>query len=223
MDQLDYIVQFILRDYYSHQHEVCLKIVLYIHRLMNDAYSNLIKGQVPTAANPQPTPQRPNYGAITTALVAGNIRSLVDLPEGLLNRRAAPVSTAPPPAGPSAVPAPRSPAPGPTPGPAPTPSPTAGSNARRPVQGDPSWNVQLREAWTAAGHQALFPSGAPFHRANAPPRNRVVLRRLAGDRSRTICLKMALTNVCMDNCSMYHGQLTPEEHQAIAREGGFQL
>ena len=215
VDRLDEITQLILREYYDFQHEVCLKIVIYIFRLDNHATACLIRGPVPTPANPRPNPQQPAYGAIMEALLAGKMLSLVDLPAGLHN----PARPAPTPR-PSLAP---TPAPAPAPAPAPSPAPAGGGQSRRPVAGDPTWNQQLRGSWSATGNRALFTQGSPFYRANTPPKNRVVLKRLAGDRSRTICLKMALTNECMDNCSMYHGQLTPEEHQAIAREGGFTL
>ena len=213
VDRLEEITQLIIREYYTHQHEVCLKIVVFIFRLDNNATGNLIRGPVPTAANPRPNPQRPTYGAIRDALLAGNIRTLVDLPEGLLH-----------PTRPAPTPRPSlTPTPAPAPAPSPTPAPSPGGASRRPVTGDPTWNVQLRGSWAATGNRALFTTGSPFYRANTPPKNRVVLKRLAGDRSRTICLKMALTNECMDNCTMYHGQLNQDECQAIAREGGFTL
>lgn len=214
VNPLHQIVQMILRDYYSYQHEVCLKITIYIFRHMNACYHNLITGALPTAANPQPTPQAPPYGAIHDALLAGNIRSLVDLPEGLLRPPTVPAPM------PAAARAPTAPATSATRAPAPA---VATDTSRHPVHGDANWNESLRAAWTATGHRALFPKGAPFFRANAPPKNRVVLKRLAGDRSQPICLKMCLTNECMSNCKQYHGQLTPEEAQSVAREGGFSL
>ena len=218
VDRLDVITGAVLRDYFRHEHEVCLKTVVCIFRHMNACHANLINGPVPTAANPQPTRQTPPHEAITDQLIGGSIRSLVDLPEGLFRPRPVP---APAPA-PAPTPAPRTGGSlNPSPAPAPAPAPSGGN--RRPVAGDPSWNIQLRGSWTATGHRALFTAGAPYHRPNNPPKNGVVLKRLAGDRSKTICLKMALTNECMDDCSMCHGPLTPEESQAVAREGGFTL
>ena len=220
VDRLDIITGTILRDYYSHEHEVCLKVTIYIFRHSNACISNLINGPIPTAANPQPARQTPPYEAITDQLVGGSIRTLVDLPEGLFRPRPAPVPAPVPAPAPAPTPAPQGST---TPAPAPAPAPAAVGGSRRPITGRPEWNVGLRGSWAATGNRALFTVGSPYHRPNNPPKNRVILKRLAGDRSKTICLKMALTNECMDNCSMCHGPLTPEETQAIAREGGFSL
>ena len=226
------IMQAIIREYYTREHEICLKIIIHIFRQTNAAIHSLLSGAIPTAAVPQPTPQDPGYDDILRRLLAGQATSLVDLPDALVTRLRGPPTQA---SGSS--------------------SSTAGHDSdrlrggnnnsgasntgtgaaagagssrssgpsRAPVRGDDNWNVPLRAAWTASGHSALFTAGSPFHRANNPPKNRVSIQRLAGDRSKRICLKMACTNECMDNCSMCHGDLTPEEHQAIAREGGFQL
>lgn len=225
IDPLESIQSLILQDYHDVVADVCLRITLFVFRHTNVALNNLLSGSVPTAANPRPTPQTPPYGQVGTSLEGGNIMSLVDVPAGLRRKPTPPVVPAPP-AGDPARPPPRE-------QPRNDRAPADRDNRRQeaprhPVHGrdydGENQNMPLRNAWTASGHTAFFTTGSPFHRPNTPATsNRAVIKRLAGDRSKRICIKMACSNECMSNCGGYHGELTPAEQQAVAREGGFPL
>ena len=206
-------IETLIRRDYPHsrlQALVCLKIVMYIHRLWNNAWAELLTGPVPTTMNPQPRPQDPPYGDIYQSLLHGRIMSLTELPPTVAAM--VPAERIPP--------VPRQEPPRNDGNPPPDGGRNAGGSTR--VDAPESQNQRLRAAWTAAGHTSLYAEGAPFHDPSQRNGKKVIMR-LAGNRSQRICNPWAVKGYCYRNCSGYHGQLTDAEERLVAQEAGLQL
>ena len=101
------------------------------------------------------------------------------------------------------------------------PPPNAFGQQRNRVE-NPTQNPNLKAAWAASGHTAVFGVGAPYYDATQCNNKRIVMR-LTGNAQQCICIPMAVKGVCYDNCNGYHGALTQEEVRAVATAGGLQV
>lgn len=210
--QIQAICHLITQNYFNKLAETCARVELFIQLQVNSILTSLLDGPLPTAAIPRPVPVNPQFTDILNCLRANRLTALIDIPASMFRD-----PTQLPDAHPRQQPAPR-----PPPG-RPAPPGVDPPNDRRAEVGQDTWNVPLRAAWTAAGHRGLFAAGMPFHRAGMPPRNRASIMRHAPHQAQEICLSMACTGKCMNNCSRYHGPLSTQEQTAVAAEGGFPL
>ena len=222
IDQLLNIEAKIRTDYYDSQRHVCLIILVHVFRTFNHAASNLINGPMPTALNPAPSVQNPNYIDIAQALLSGRIMFLTDLPPALAQVQFSQLPRGPPALpGPPVLP-PAGPPAGPPVQPPPVqPAPVPGGGQRTRVE-NLNQNPELKAAWTALGVDSIFGATGPYRDAGAPGNKRVIMR-LAGNQNQRICLPMALRGICYSNCGGYHGALTPNEVQAVAAAGGYRV
>ena len=216
VDKMDEIEQLIIHSYSAHEKQVCLIAILWIVRTTRQAYMELMQGPLPTVATPQPVTQAPPYNELLKALQFGNILTLQDIPEALVQQRRPLPSPAPAPAPPPRGHAP-APAPGPSPPGAPN-NPAGGANSRAPVR-HPNQNPRLKQAWARGGepNRSVYQrAGDPFYDAALPAPHKKVVMRLTGNRQQRICLPMACKGTCTNTCQGYHGELTPAEEEAVA-------
>ncbi|CAB9530383.1 hypothetical protein SEMRO_2856_G338740.1 [Seminavis robusta] len=207
----------ICTNYRLQEKQVCIRIMVFLFRMFNNAFSSLLRGPRPTAANPIPTPQRNvPFGDVLQHLVLGKIHSLTDIPDTLMQPLALP-------AAPSSAPAP---APRLTPGPAPAQVPAAAlapaGNPQCQRVDHPNQNIDLKQASTASQHRSVFGNNGAFADPAAPGGKRIIMRS-SGNTDQRICLPMAVHGVCYSNCTGYHGVLTQDEVRAVANAGGLNM
>lgn len=192
------------------RHYVFLQTLVFIFRVMNGCMNNVLMAPMPPGlppGAPGPAPPAaailPPFGQIAEHLMMGRIETLTTLPPDLMQR------VVPPPLPPAAGPPSRPPGGG-TPGPAP-PSGPARARVERPNQ-----NRNLKNAWSAAGHPAVFGPSSPFYDASLPNNRKIVPSDTPNKR---ICLPMSLTGVCYSNCGGKHDTLSDAEVQRVAEVG----
>ena len=216
------ITQLILMNYFHNQQYVCFIIEVYAATQFNRIMRELLQGDAPTLANPVPTVVNPRCNLILEKLRSNSISTLIDLPNNMFQQpQQAPIPhQLPPPQPQPANPGPQQQRQQPPPQQQqPQQQQPPQQPGRRPVNGDESWNRQLRQAWANTGHRSLCRQGAPLCREDPTNRNRVVLMRPGHPGQRT-CTTMALTGVCMDNCRGHHGQLTAAETNMVCQAAG---
>ena len=201
---------------------VCAMILVVIFRTTHNEFTRLINGPVPLPGQLLPPREPPAYHRIYEAMMLGTIMNLTNLPANVASYQLAPPAQILPPARPpprGGLPGPTLPGPRPPGPPAPVvPGPPAppGGAGRLQVT-NLTQNADLKAAWTASGHQAIFGDNAPFHDITSR-NNRLVVpcQQVNGQR---ICLSMALRGQCYSNCTGFHGVLTPAEVAAVAQAG----
>ena len=81
----------------------------------------------------------------------------------------------------------------------------------------PNQNTNLKQAWSALGHTGVFTGNSPFRDATKPGNKMIIPSDTPDVR---ICLPLALTGTCYDNCKGKHGPLSEAEVKRVATAGG---
>ena len=81
----------------------------------------------------------------------------------------------------------------------------------------PNQNVNLKRAWAAKGLTSVFGPNSPFHDPDTKDKEKLVNSDQSGVR---ICIPMAVTGKCYDNCKGKHGPLSAAEEKRVSEAGG---
>ena len=190
-----------------------LLIMMFIHRITNAHLSSVLStATLPTAAELN-NRQGPSYDTIIDRLAYGTLDFITTLPPDLLTIQS-PLQSASrgggggggggnPPGNPDGGGGP----------------PGGQANQQRRRVELRNQNRNLKEAWAALNHASVFGGNSPFRDPSNPPRYR---KEVVSDQPpQRVCLPMALTGVCYDNCRGKHGPLSAAEVQRVAACGEF--
>ena len=188
-----------------HRRTAWAVVLMYIYRMMNDYLTRLLTAQPPTITGTPAvgaTPVAPDFSYIMEELVSGRLLQITSLPDDFFEMPAAPLPMPQwlGPTGSSGA------------GDGGSSSGTSGGGGRpewRVIVRRPDQNPELKRAWAATGITGIYSPGTPFRDDESMPNKKCIIQ--SDTPGTRICIPMAVTRNCYDNCKGKHGPLSTAE------------